>query len=223
MNYKMPMRFLLLALVVFNLSCEKRENKDKKEFEIISQTDVKFDLVFPEELWDQIMRSAPLTLNTKKTAYELFESLFMQVELVDGPKEVLSGKNYRFDLKDFGGEIDFNTYLNREAVGHFRMFFNFPSLEKDSEMRVFFLSWTKQYTKDEEVFGNGCGHFYELTSYFKKEVFKNGLLLHTNNYRYLDFTGGRLYFVSYTKNKIQLAQVTLTDSSLEKRMCSDRI
>lgn len=214
---------VLSVLLIFSLSCEKHETKKKPEFEIISQSDLKFDLVFPQELWDQIMRMAPLTLNTNKTAYELFESLFIQVEVVDGSKEVLRGKNYRFDFKDFGGEVDFNTYLDREAIGSFRMFFNFPELAEGSDMRVLFLSWSKQYTDDEEVFGNGCGYFYDVTSYFKKEVFKNGLLLHTNNYRYLDLAAGRLYFVNYTKDKIQLAQVTLSDSSLESRMCADRI
>ena len=90
-------------------------------------------------------------------------------------------------------------------------------------MRVFFLSWSKQSTKDEEVYGSGCGYFYDVTSYFKKVVFKKGLLLHTNNYRYLDVSAGRFYFVHYGKEKIQLAQVTFTDSSLETRLCPDRL
>lgn len=221
MKYLKLFSILFLALSI--LSCDKEEVHKKGEFEIISQSDLKFDLIFPQELWDEIMRKAPVTLNINKSAYELFESLNMQVELVDGSKEVLSGKNYRFDFKDFGGDIDYNTYINRDAVGNFKMYFNFPELPADGEMRVYFLSWSKQHTDDDEVFGNGCGYFYDVTNYFTKEVLNKGLLLHSNGYRYLDVTAGRLYFVNYIKDKIQLAQITLTDSSLDNRLCSDRL
>lgn len=214
---------ILLSILCFlAASCEKREVVKKGDFENVSQGDIKFDLVFPEELWNQILRDAPLTINVSKSPYDLFESLFVQTEIVDSPKQVLNGTNYRFDFKEFGGEIDFNNYLNRSRVGSFRMFFNFPALDEGT-FKVYFLSWSKQYSVDEEVFGNGCGYFYNVTSYFKKEVLRNGLLLHTNNYRYLDLIAGRLYFVNFTKNKIQIAQVTLSDSSLEQRLCSDRI
>ncbi|MES2768014.1 MAG: hypothetical protein V4596_02620 [Bdellovibrionota bacterium] len=209
--------------LLFSISCEKEKAQKKSDFEIVNQTDAKFDIVFTQELWDEILRKAPLTVDTKKNTYELFESLSTQVEVVDGPKEVLNGKNYRFDFKDFGGEINWNNYLNREAVGNFKIYFNFPALSEESDMRVYYMSWSKQSSKDDEVFGNGCGYFYDVTGYFKKEVFKKGLLLHTSNYRYLDLAAGRFYFVNYTKEKIQLAQVTLTDSSLDNRLCADRL
>ena len=219
---KSKLSLFIFAFAFLILSCEKKEIERPGDFEIITSADSKFDLAFPEELWNQILRDAPLTLDISKSAYDLFESLFVQIEVVDGPKQVFNGINYRFDFKDFGGEIDFNTYLERANVGSFKMYFNFPMLEAGT-MKVYFLSWTEQYTKDEEIFGNGCGFFYDVTSYFQKEVLKKGLLLHTNNYRYLDLIGGRLYFVNFTKSKIQIAQVTLTDSSLETRMCSNRI
>lgn len=220
---KLKSLLLIIPLFIFVLSCDKHENKKTGEFEIISQPDIKFDLVFPQEMWDEILNHAPITITTTKSVYELFEALSVQVELVDGTKEVLHGKNYRFDLKDFGGEINFDNYLDKSTIGNFKMYFNFPEITEESDIRVYFLSWSKQYTKDDEVFGNGCGYFYDVTSYFKKEVFKKGLLLHTNNYRYLDVVGGRLYFVNYGKTKIQISQVTLTDSSLENRMCADRL
>jgi hypothetical protein len=205
------------------LSCDKQKKKAPGDFEIINRTDIKFDLVFPQELWDEIMDNAPLTINTTKSAYDIFEALSTQVELVDGTKEVLKGKNYRFDFKDFGGEINFDTYLDKSIIGNFRVFFNFPEITADSNIKVYFLSWSKQYMRDGEAFGNGCGYFYDVTSYFKKEVFKKGLLLHTNNYRYLDVIGGRLYFVNYGKTKIQISQITFTDTSLEARMCAERL
>jgi hypothetical protein len=214
--------FLLIALIS-SVSCVKHENGKAEDFELVSTLDVKFDLVFPQELWDYILTQAPPSVPTDKSAYDIFESLPMQVELLDSPKEVLGGKNFRFDFKEFGGEIDFNAYLKRDVVGSFKMNFNFQPAEEGSVMRVFYMSWSKQYSRDDEVFGNGCGYFYDVTSYFKKEVFKNGLKLHTNNYRYFDLMAGRLYFVNYTKYKIQIAQLTLTDTSLEKRMCEDRI
>lgn len=213
----------MVPLIIFVLSCDKPKKREPKDFEIINLADIKFDLVFPQELWEEIMDHAPLTINTTKSAYDIFEVLATQVELVDGTKEVLKGKNYRFDFNDFGGEVNFETYLDKTVVGSFRMFFNFPKITTESNIRVYFLSWSKQYMKDDEVFGNGCGYFYDVTSYFKKEVFKNGLLLHTKNYRYLDVIGGRLYFVNYEKTKIQISQITLTDTSLEGRMCAERL
>lgn len=214
---------IMIPFLIGLLSCDKHENKRTEEFEIINFADKKFDLIFPQELWDQIIKSAPITMNVNKSVYDLFETLSAQVELVDGSKEVLGGKNYRFDFKDFGGEINFESYLNKSAIGSFRVFFDFPELSEEKDMKVFFLSWSKQYTRDGEVFGNGCGYFYDVTSYFQKEVFKKGLLLHTNNYRYLDVIGGRLYFVNYTQTKIQISQITLTDASLEDRMCTERL
>jgi hypothetical protein len=214
---------VFIGLILFVVSCQKHSVQKKEDFEIISPSDVKFDIVFPQELWDEIMKAAPVTLNTNKSAYDLFESLSVQIEVIDGSKEVLGGKNYRFDFREFGGEIDFNTYLKRDVIGNFKMRFNFPAGDEESNLHVFFLSWSKQFTMGDETYGNGCGYFYDVTSYFNKEVFKKGLLLHTNNYRYFDLAAGRLYLVNYTKDKIQLAQITLTDSSLEKRMCEEKL
>lgn len=216
-------KVILALLLIFSIiSCEKNKSTNKKEFETISTSEAKFDLVFPQELWDKILETAPPTLSTKKSVYELYESLFMHVDLIDGTKEVLGGKNFRFVFKEFGGEIDFNTYLKRDVIGNFKMHFEFPALEEEN-LHVFYLSWAKQYTKDEETFGSECGYFYDVTSYFKKEVFKKDLLLHTNNYRYFDLVGGRLYFVNYTLDKIQVAQITLTDSSLADRLCKEKL
>jgi hypothetical protein len=220
---KIKLNAMLFILLVFSISCVKHEKHKQENFESISTLDLKFDLVFPQELWAKILALAPISVPTDKSAYDIFESLPVQVELVDGSKEVLGGKNYRFDFIEFGGEIDFNAYLKRDVIGSFKMRFNFQPAEEGSDMHVFYMSWSKQHAQGDELFGNGCGFFYDVTKYFKKEVLKNGLLLHTNNYRYFDLIGGRLYFVNYTKYKIQVAQVTLTDTSLEKRMCEDRI
>lgn len=218
------MKPLIVAVIVLlSLSCQKEQERQHHNFEIVTPESSNFDLVFPKPLWSEILNGAPLTIDTSESVYDFFETLPMQVEVVEGKGGAFGGTNYRFDFKEFGGFIDFDVYLDRSTTGSFKLYFNFPDLADISKMKVYFLSWTNQYQKDGEPFGNGCGNFYDITSYFNKTILKDGLLLHTKDYRYLDLAAGRLYFINYTDKKIQLAQVTLTDKKLEERLCTDRI
>ncbi len=213
---------ILLVLILFALGCEKDTPQRPTEFEIIVP-DSRFDLVFPKELWSEVLNGAPMSINTSESVYEFFETLPVQAEVAEAKGNAFGGTNYRFDFKEFGGLIDFDAYLDRSSSGSFRLFFNLPNIANLSNLKVYFLSWSEQYTRSGDVFGNGCGYFYDISSYFKKTMFTDGLLLHTKDYRYLDLAAGRLYFVNYTDKKIEVAQVTLTDRKLEERLCSDRI
>lgn len=214
---------IVLVLIGLCISCDKQEVVRPTNFEVITPESSRFDLVFPKTLWAEILNSAPLTINTANSVYEIFETLPMQVELAEKRGGVFGGTNYRFEFKEFGGFVDFDTYFDRQSMGSFSLYFNFPNLDNVSNMKVYFLSWSEHYEKDGETFGNGCSNFYDITSYFRTSVFGGGLLLHTKDYRYLDLVAGRLYFVNYTEDKIQLAQVTLTDSKLEERLCTNRL
>jgi len=212
------MNRIFLILLLICASCTQSSKEENKEFEHITTAEKKFDLVFPEPLWDLILHSAPPTINITKSAYEIFDTLPINVQLIQTHAPIFNGKNYVFEFKDFGGEIDWNNYLNRSESGSFVLKFDFPKME-DGDMKVFFLSWTKEHSKDDEVFGNGCHTILDLSSYFKNTVFKKGLLLHTKDSRYFFATAGRFYFVLYSKDKIKISQVTFSDSELKNRLC----
>jgi hypothetical protein len=214
------MKKLLFISILILSACTKHVASDSHQFETIAPEGVKFDLVFPQPLWDLIINSAPKEMNVQKSAYELFNPLLVHVQVIQNHAEVFDGKSYQFEFKDFGGEIDWNNYLNRSENGSFSVRFEFPKVEH-AEMKVFFMGWTKQFTRDGENFGSGCNTILDLTSYFQKTVLKKGLLLHTNELRYFYATAGRFYFVFYEKDKIDLAQVTFTDSSLKNKMCEN--
>ncbi len=219
------MRFLV-CLAFFLVSCTDSHKTDNYKFERTEESGVVFDLVFPKTFWEQILRDSPPTIKPETSVYELYEALPIDVKLIEEKEGILRGKNHLVTFTEFGGQIDYSQYLNPEVGGDFRVYFEpeEPSEEDPAEIRkVYFLSATPQIQLGEEVFGGGCNFLYDVTQFFNKKVFKEGLLLHTAQNRYFYLTAGRFYFFHYLKNKIRVAQITFDDQRLQDKICQNRI
>jgi hypothetical protein len=97
------------------------------------------------------------------------------------------------------------------------------ALRSAEKRKVYFLSATPQSQFGDEVFGGGCNYLYDVTEYFDKKIFKEGLLLHTAQNRYFFLTAGRFYFFHYMKNKIRVAQVSFDDQRLQDKLCKNKL
>lgn len=219
------MRYLILPFL-FLVSCTESNRYESLKYEKSEESGVVFDLVFPKNFWDLIIRQSPPTIKSDTSVYDLLEALPIDIKIVEGEPGILRRKNYWITYTDFGGKIDFSQYLHPDVKGDFRVLFEpEEGTEEDPVQlkKVYFLSWTDQRTKSGEVFGGGCNTLYDITNYYEKTISKEGLLLHTSQDRYFYLTAGRFYFVYYMKNKIRIAQVTLTDQSLESSLCANRL
>ncbi len=212
---------LFVVLILF-VSCQKTKQFENHDYELVAAQDLNFDIVFPRPLMDLIKASATPGFNMNRSPYEIFQPLPVNVKVTQEHGNALDGKNYQFDFRDFGGQIDWNAYLKRSGGGGINVQFDFPDAPS-SEYKVFFLSWTKIVKQNDEIFGNGCRVILDVTSFFKSTVFKTGLRIHTKDFRYFYATVGRFYFIFYNKDKISLSQVTFTDSSLAEKMCEEAL
>lgn len=213
--------FLIVCFAML-ASCTDYKKQSHYKFERIEDSDIVFDLVFPKSFWQQMIRDSPPTIKSDTSVYELLEALPTDVKLIEEKGKVLRGVNSLVVFQHFGGKIDYSQYLGADVNGSFRLEFDL-ALEEEQTLKVFFLSWSQQVTNGDETIGNGCNVLYDVTSYFTKDVLKNGLLLHTSQGRYLNLTAGRFYFISYQKHKIALSQITFTDSRFESQLCKNKI
>lgn len=216
----------ILACALLMVGCTEKNKYESLKYEKSEESGVVFDLVFPKAFWDLIIKQSPPTIKSDTSVYDLLEALPIDVKIVEGEAGILRRKNYWITFNEFGGRIDFSQYLHPEVKGDFRLLFEPESGTEEDPVqlkKVYFLSWTPQSNQNDEVFGGGCNALYDVTSYFEKTVSKDGLLLHTAQNRYFYLTAGRLYFVYYMKNKIRIAQVTLTDQRLESNLCENRL
>lgn len=216
-------RFLMILSLLI-VSCTKKSAELNRKFETIETSEWQFNLTFPQKLWDKILDNAPLSLNTKKGAYEIFTPLTIEVSIVELKGSPLGGKNYKLNFEQFGADLDWNNYIVRGQGGIFKLYFRIQDIQKDETLKVYFLGWTDQIEVNSEKFGNSCKHVFDITSYYNYTVDVNGILLHTKDLRYLYATAGRFYFVVYSKDKIKISQVSFTDSQYEKEvLCPSKI
>lgn len=220
------MKYLLIftALTLWT-GCQKKGGGDSVKYERVEIPEIDFNIILPQKMWDHVLRQSPPTIKYGASIYDLVEPLSMEVKLIEKTEGVLGGKNYLLDLSKFGGVLDYSKYIKEGERGGFALKFT-PSIEGDEEIedyKVFYLSWVPTKKNKKEVLGNGCNVLYDLTSFFKKKAFEEGILLHTNKNRYFHLTAGRYYFVYYSKYKIWLSQITVQDKGLESQLCPNKI
>lgn len=217
--------FFAVLMTLFSSGCTKHKKQTQKELEVISTGELQFNLTFPQFLWAKILDGAPPTINKSLGPYEIFFPLETRIEIVENKGSPLGGKNYRYEYSIFGGEIDWNVLLEKDQGGSVDLMFNFPGVEEFENFKVYFLSWSEKKIIHDEVFGNSCNRVLDITDFFKKNMYFDGLKLHTKDLRYLYATAGRFYFVNYGKEKIYLSQVSFNHSQLAKEgyLCGERI
>lgn len=86
-------------------------------------------------------------------------------------------------------------------------------------MKVFFVSRSKNRSINGEQFGAGCNKWMDITGFFKKAMAREGFQLYTADQRYLSVIGGTFVIVGYSKEAIEVGSITFTDSRYSEVLC----
>ena len=68
--------------------------------------------------------------------------------------------------------------------------------------------------------GNGCGRYFDITSYWKKVQAQEGLVLNTVDYRHISITAGTIFFVAPYRGKLRIGHISFKDSRHRDLLCS---
>ncbi len=148
------------------------------------------------------------------------ENFSFQVQVLEKTDGVLGGKNYVLDFPPGGGILDLSYYISESTRGSFYLKFNWDKKEFLPGMtKVYFVSRSKIREVEGMKLGSGCGHFFDLTSYWQKNMDVEGFFLNTTHDRHLSVLVGNYYFFVIKDGKIFESSIEILDSRHRDLMC----
>lgn len=218
---KISILFFCIALS----ACNKHSTVDSSQFKQLDLTTPDFKLSFPRVLWERLAERYEDNAKFKQDKFDFFTGIPVTVTLASEKSDVLKEKGFQGNFGPFGGTMDFADLLNPKEKGHITVRFtvDLDDEEARNNLKVYYVSGGRKRKINGEVIGSGCDSMLDLTTYFQKEVFKNGIVTHTGQDRHVSALSGRYYFIYQGANKIQVAQLTITDSQKTDLLCEGQL
>ncbi len=216
------MKKINILLLLILISCAKGSNLSKVSNLDYSEQEVKLSL--PQPLWDRITMRYQGNQKFKENKYDFFEGIPLNISVVSPKKGVFNTNYTQIGLATFGANIDFAELGSDKERGPVELDFKTDLKEEEmKDLQVYYSSNSRRRKIDGEQIGNGCNVLLDLTSYFKNEVFKRHILLHTGQMRHISAVAGTFYFVSAEPQRLRISQVTFTDSRHTELTCEEKI
>lgn len=147
---------------------------------------------------------------------------YLSIEVDISSKSKLLARPLFFEIPKGGGVIDFQEFLPN-TPGKFllqvRLKKNKEEISAFNDVKVYFVSNSVQRKIDKDTFGNGCGTYFDVTTFFQTSLSANGLEFFTKDQRYLSFLAGTFVFTLVDKNEINIATLSFEDSRFSKLQC----
>jgi hypothetical protein len=127
----------------------------------------------------------------------------------------------RFALPSGGGAIDLAEFVN-DGKGIFYVDWevNLEAYEIDPmALKVYFVSNNHKFKVGKEVFGTGCGAYFEITTFFSEVIQVSGYEVAAADKRYLGQMLGTFYFVAMNPSGIYVAATSFLDTRYPKVHC----
>lgn len=231
---------ILLIFSLFNIAAEEEKNEEKKEPKTEKPNNIKY--------YDGVIFSSSKNLKVPKSMVKKIEELifedykksnpesdkklfdvlldievsYLQLKLYMDQKNSQGPlfKNMSFALPRGGGIIDFSESISQKRKGSFNLYFRFEDKDviSDSKLKVFYVSTSVKRQADEDIFGAGCGKYYDITKTFR-DSYDKGYQLNATDGLHAHVVGGIFAFVLATKEKLKLALVKFTDSNYSYAEC----
>ncbi len=220
---KKPISFFVLAATSLMLvAFAPKSTPLSGEIIDIDYTAQETKLSFPRPLWTVV--SKYLSTRDKNTKEDAMLNLPMSLSLRADKKRVLFETGYRITLGEFGGRIDYSKFVNPKEKGKLFLMFN-TNLDKEEikNIKVYYMSSSRKRKIGEDSVGNKCNELLNLTDYFQKEVFANGMALPTAQSRHLSVTAGRFYFILPSAGFAKVSQITFSDSTQTGLVCDTNL
>jgi len=213
---------LFILLTLFLVGCHRDDgatNTDKKEQTlVVEMPDISKDVFFPNKIWD-VITGADFSKSVHNATTMIFAPI--SVEMDEKTEGVLTSPHLRLQFPKGGGEIDLSHYVKGER-GTFLLKFDFEGLPAGDDLNVFFVSRSKKRRIDDEIYGSGCGVFYDVKKDLVAMNSRGGLTLNVTHHRHVSALGGHFVF-SYKKDKQTfVTEVSFVDSKWPTLFCENK-
>jgi hypothetical protein len=225
--------WILLFFGLTLVSC-KKEPEAEVPYRLGGVEKTSKEFVIPRALREHIEQDYLQFLKAQKSALTLSDK-----DVLDRiPREFLDVTVYfrssgtgvlvdhtKFELPRGGGEIDLKDYVKGSKGSFYMKVAAQRSSEpehKVEDLRVYFLSDSKERKIQGEKYGSGCKTFMDVTHFINKENNKEGLQLNAAGQRYLSVIAGTFYFVEFDESrKLYIAAVRISDSRYPELLCDE--
>ncbi len=146
----------------------------------------------------------------------------LKVYLVEKNRGVLHGINHEIVFGPGGGELDLQDFVeDRKGSFYFAVEFmpDVPVAKASLGRKIFFMSNSVRRHNKTETIGNGCHNYYDITSSFDAAMKTDGYALNTTDLRHVSALAGTFFFVMKNEGKLEIAQLTIKDSSHRALQC----
>jgi hypothetical protein len=132
---------------------------------------------------------------------------------------ILNKGNTKVVFPAGGGELDLSSIVQNKNGSFYVVIEFLPEIDKSIEKKVYFLSRGLERTLDGEKYGAGCQSYFDVSTAFKNMVAKDGFLVNTTAGRHVSALAGIYFFAAFVEGKLQLASLTIKDSTRRELQC----
>ena len=186
-----------VLLLTLSIGCHKSEEGAEVhhgELRTIQMPEMTQDIQLPTKLWDMVTE-ASFEKAIQQSATFIFAPLVVNLE--EKTPGVLTDSVIRLEFPKGGGQIDLSKYVRKER-GTFKVRFDFEGFSDAESLKVYYISKARKRKIDDELFGSGCKHFFDVKDYIMKANGKDGLVVNVTRDRHDSALGGHFLF-SYKK------------------------
>jgi hypothetical protein len=229
-------RWTVLAFLVLG-SCHSKSFFEKPIYSSQNMSRSSSEIELPSSLWDQIEKVYTSSLATREMKKDEGEKkseksesqdephlqiptefTTLKVFLVEKTHGVLGDRNFELTFGEGGGDLDLQDFVS-DINGTFYMGMRFGQELADSPLHVFFLSNSRQRKLSGEIYGSGCGHYFDITSFFNRSMKGSGFEVNTTNQRAVSALAGTFFLSAVISGKLYLSQLTVRDSRYRALQC----
>lgn len=198
------------AVIFSVLSLSLSAYSKSEEFKVIDLSTASKTVYLPQELIRKVESQ-----NKEFKEKKLFQ---IRVQLIEKANRALQGQNIELVMPEGGGRIDLAEYVKGTSGSFYVKVL--PSDQVDAKkVNVYFLSNSVKRNLEGTHWGSGCDKFFDVTSIFRKQFFKGGLLVFNTYERFVSVLAGTYVFASAEEGILHLSQLTLMDSRHMNLQC----
>lgn len=217
------MRYGLFAVLLFLTATGCKEEPSWKG-RVFTQRNLSTgvgEVRIPSELWERVVEthSALITKSSSEKSASETEMKPLSVYLIEETRGVLGGRNLKLDFGPGGGELDLRDFISGTR-GTFRLVFGFePDAGPEVEKQVWYLSNAQKRKVGSDRVGAGCDTYMDISTFTRTQAEKDGMLLAIGSDRHVSALAGTYIFSAKRGGRVQVARLTILDSSKRKLMC----
>jgi hypothetical protein len=217
------LRFILVALLSCGVTVGFTQDDATEAHQVAGWNQVTMpytsqNVQVPRELW-QTIKDVLRSEGHKEEILDNFVTLPVEISvdlMADNRIALKQGLNHRVSFLEGGGDLDLFDFV----VGKASFFIRFaPQLDPENTIHLLYVSASPGEEIEGNIWGNGCGHIYDLSRSLDRFVNENGLAVTASRRQYLHLMAGTYVFFQLVDERLYISYIRLMDSRYPRFHC----